>query len=171
MRNDPEHLAEMHRWHHRLFGRIIPCKVCERADATSLEAIAEKSEVMLRVVGLAVPICHQCTVHVMNAEYYCRSGGDLFYYGRLGWFEREEGKRAPLPKKVKISHRIAMQVFERDGYKCVHCGSQASLEPDHILPVSKGGGNEIENLQTACRPCNISRGNRVHWNGRKAVTS
>jgi len=47
-------------------------------------------------------------------------------------------------------------------YKCVHCGKsfrKDSIEIDHILPRSRGGGNNAENLQCLCRKCNRSKGN------------
>jgi hypothetical protein len=42
---------------------------------------------------------------------------------------------------------------DRDGRKCRECGSPDDLETDHILPLSKGGGNEMANLQTLCHEC------------------
>jgi HNH endonuclease/Helix-turn-helix domain len=59
-------------------------------------------------------------------------------------------------------------VFERDGYSCVYCGYKGSaLECDHSIPLSRGGDNSIENLVTACRPCNLSKGAKLpgEWNG------
>lgn len=40
---------------------------------------------------------------------------------------------------------------------CVFCGSSENLEIDHIVPVSKGGDSEPENLQVLCRSCNRSK--------------
>lgn len=48
-------------------------------------------------------------------------------------------------------------VFERDGFGCHYCGSQGRLSLDHIIPFSKGGSHEPENLLTACLPCNVRR--------------
>lgn len=45
-------------------------------------------------------------------------------------------------------------VYKRDGYRCLKCGCTENLTLDHVLPRSKGGSNEIENLQTLCKPCN-----------------
>ncbi|MEW2305111.1 HNH endonuclease signature motif containing protein [Streptomyces sp. NPDC006655] len=35
------------------------------------------------------------------------------------------------------------------------------LTADQIVPLSRGGTNDIENLRPACGPCNFSRGNRT----------
>ena len=45
-------------------------------------------------------------------------------------------------------------------YKCVKCGKsfrQGDMDIDHILPKSKGGTNERENLQCICKHCNRSK--------------
>lgn len=52
-------------------------------------------------------------------------------------------------------------VLERDGWKCVACGTQTRLTVDHIVPKSQGGGNELANLQTLCRPCHDRKDNMV----------
>jgi len=61
----------------------------------------------------------------------------------------------------RISSELRAQVFERDGFACVYCGSAERLECDHLLPVSKGGSTSLENLAAACKPCNCSKGDKV----------
>jgi hypothetical protein len=53
------------------------------------------------------------------------------------------------------------RIFDRDGHSCTYCGSTGSLECDHIVPVSRGGQHEDDNLTTACRPCNASKGAKL----------
>lgn len=52
-------------------------------------------------------------------------------------------------------------ILKRDKI-CQLCGNtkdDAPLEVDHILPRSKGGSNDLTNLQTLCRPCNQGKSN------------
>lgn len=52
------------------------------------------------------------------------------------------------------------KIYERDGYKCQYCQKQLTrftATLDHITPVSAGGGNEFDNLITACRECNSKK--------------
>ena len=63
-----------------------------------------------------------------------------------------EGKRKPIPIKLRA------EVFRRDNHLCLRCGAEDGLSIDHIVPVSKGGQNTIDNLQTLCMPCNVSKG-------------
>jgi 5-methylcytosine-specific restriction enzyme A len=60
---------------------------------------------------------------------------------------------------IPVSIRVF--VLDRDGYKCIFCGRgarQVQLEVDHIIPFSKGGSNEVSNLQTLCFDCNRGKG-------------
>lgn len=49
-------------------------------------------------------------------------------------------------------------IFNRDGRACLKCGTKEALTIDHIVPLSKGGNNEDENLQTLCHRCNSAKG-------------
>lgn len=64
------------------------------------------------------------------------------------------------PKRLS-SHEwsvVRQEVFLRDDFTCSYCGRRGiKLECDHVVPVSRGGGNEIENLTTACLECNRSK--------------
>jgi len=60
--------------------------------------------------------------------------------------------RAVIPDEVKVF------VWNRDGGRCVRCGSNQRLEFDHVIPVALGGANTARNLQLLCETCNRSKG-------------
>jgi hypothetical protein len=67
-----------------------------------------------------------------------------------------------------VNSKIRIHVFMRDGHKCKLCGSGAPLEVDHVIPVSKGGSSDLENLQSLCIPCNRRKGAKI-YNGMMAA--
>jgi 5-methylcytosine-specific restriction endonuclease McrA len=47
------------------------------------------------------------------------------------------------------------------GNRCVCCGQRATLTKDHVIPRSRGGPDNLANLQPLCRACNQAKGDRV----------
>ena len=52
-------------------------------------------------------------------------------------------------------------VFLRDKFLCQYCGSDQELTFDHLLPRSKGGQTNWDNVVTACSSCNVKKGGRL----------
>jgi len=61
------------------------------------------------------------------------------------------------------------RVYKRDHYQCVYCGSNKDLTLDHVIPKSRGGGNEWTNLVTSCFKCNLKKGNKTPEEARMAM--
>jgi len=68
-----------------------------------------------------------------------------------------EGKTHALPLV------LSLEVLERDGWQCYHCGANLKEVPagerhiDHFNPKANGGTDDIDNLVTACAHCNLSK--------------
>jgi len=56
----------------------------------------------------------------------------------------------------KITRRA---VFARDDWTCQYCGSRSNLTVDHVIPRSRGGSSDWENIVASCAPCNRRKGN------------
>ena len=81
----------------------------------------------------------------------------------LGWDERRSNRPS-----AEVWRRIRTTIFERDDYTCQYCGARGvKLECDHVIPVSRGGSSDLENLATACFTCNRSKRDKTpdEWMG------
>jgi 5-methylcytosine-specific restriction endonuclease McrA len=60
-------------------------------------------------------------------------------------------------------HRIRELVNRRDNGVCQCCGEHCpeTGHVDHIIPLSRGGDDKLDNLVWACEKCNLSKGNRT----------
>jgi len=60
-------------------------------------------------------------------------------------------------------------VFLRDKFMCQYCGSNSELTFDHLLPRSKGGKTDWNNVVTACSSCNVQKGGRLYENSEMSL--
>lgn len=64
-----------------------------------------------------------------------------------------------------MTKSMRYDVLKRDGFRCKICGATEEdgikLHVDHIIPVSKGGKTEMDNLRTLCNICNSGKGAKI----------
>lgn len=77
----------------------------------------------------------------------------------------DEGEKLSL----HVSRETREAIFAMDEWTCRACGSEDNLQIDHIMPQSRGGFHDIDNLQTLCGPCNLSKGDLTQdeWDAAK----
>lgn len=81
-------------------------------------------------------------------------------------------------KRYQVGEKKRMQVYSKTNGKCFYCGVGLEIEDildwggkvvtqrhhwnvDHMLPVSRGGEYNLENLVPACVSCNGFKGTRT----------
>lgn len=78
----------------------------------------------------------------------------LFDVSGTSWRPRRvylEGKRRPT-----LPNHLRNAILERDGDQCVYCGTTTGpFHFDHVMPRSRGGRDELDNLVRACWRCNL----------------
>ncbi|MFX1395715.1 MAG: HNH endonuclease [Promethearchaeota archaeon] len=61
------------------------------------------------------------------------------------------------PRTRHIPAKVRYEVYQRDGGKCVVCGSNMNIEFGHIIHFSEGGSHTAENIKIFCQKCNRKR--------------
>lgn len=62
-------------------------------------------------------------------------------------------------KKIKFKRKWEKYY----GFRCAYCGEDCSDNPtiDHLIPISKGGGNNLGNMVISCITCNQEKGDKI----------
>ena len=84
---------------------------------------------------------------------------------------RSSNRVLPVPLVIRLVHYVRLPhrkvpatraaVMLRDAYRCQYCGDTSGrsyMTVDHVIPRSRGGKHEWENLVTACTRCNQRKG-------------
>ena len=79
-----------------------------------------------------------------------------------------------MKRRIGLSPGAKLRVLKRDRFTCTYCGVSgvdAELHIDHIIPVSKGGSNNLHNLTTACSQCNLKKSDKIidNFSGKKQL--
>ena len=141
--------------------RGLPCEVCGGTDyeINNTRFCSERCKHLDRQFGGNVPV-----------SYACGKCGETVMYTREG------KKRRPLSARLcdRCNRRKQLSGFvqtlaDRDGTDCQIClepldiskrgREDDSVSVDHIIPVSYGGTEELENLRLAHLGCNRKRSN------------
>lgn len=69
------------------------------------------------------------------------------------------------PKRDAVPRSAREYVLNKTAGRCVYCGTQLtkqhglpnSYQPDHVLPVAKGGSDDVANLVPSCASCNSKK--------------
>ena len=105
--------------------------------------------------------CPECGLFTLASNngglYKCISCGSVFDLDGMYDSVIEKPKR----RSRRVKNDVQAEAMRRAGGRCVECGSESELQYDHIIPFSKGGGSQIENIQVLCQDCNLRKRNKI----------
>lgn len=139
---------------------------------------------------LPMPSLERCPALVLNADYRPLSYYPLslwswqdairaiFRESVVVISEYEQVVRSPsqeirLPSVLALKEYVPAKpmpaftrfnVFLRDQWECQYCGDPFKTQEltfDHVIPRSRGGRTVWDNIVTACRDCNLTKGSKL----------
>ena len=137
--------------------------VKKRKDASKSYRPTEETRLKMSLARKGKPLQEQARLKISGKNSKWWKDGiskDTQHYSR---------RRRVLKLKASGSHSvIEWQKLKKDSnYICLCCKRyepEIKLTEDHIIPLTKGGSDNIENIQPLCRSCNSRKGNRNSTN-------
>jgi len=71
-------------------------------------------------------------------------------------------KDFPIAHNRMIPSDVKLEVWKRDGGRCVRCGVRENLHFDHVIPYSQGGSSLLaSNIQLLCASHNLQKRDKI----------
>lgn len=119
----------------------------------------------------------EAEAYIKNHRELVRSFGETFIINeKFEVFNQSAGKKFTdeqleiLGVKKRDVHRVILtkaarsDIYNRDDKRCSICGKPLKYDDvsiDHIIPISRGGTNAMDNLRCTCEDCNKLKSNRL----------
>lgn len=78
---------------------------------------------------------------------------------------RKNKERRAVEERRHFDWTEKYEMLLKSGGKCAHCGkviSEGNVTVEHIIPLSKGGTNDMDNLVALCHDCNEDKGDFIY---------
>jgi|APSaa5957512535_1039671.scaffolds.fasta_scaffold51363_3 hypothetical protein len=146
-----------------LYTNVKPvCDLCGKKSERVIEFKVSEEDEGSRACFLSDRDCVRQTMSILftqnpDIEYLWSREIEYKIIGKGG-----KKKVAVQREPIGLSKRYT--VMKRDGFQCVLCGAsgmESQLEIDHIIPVSAGGMNAMDNLRTLCFKCNRGKRDQI----------
>lgn len=100
-----------------------------------------------------------------NREHYRELCRKNYREHKDRYYDRQRRKRAAR-RLIPGSHTFedVLRQFDRQGGRCYWCSElidEDVYHVDHVIPLSRGGSDDPDNLVCACPHCNLSKGDRL----------
>jgi 5-methylcytosine-specific restriction endonuclease McrA len=146
------------------------CSALCRATYYQASKKAKRESLGARVYSAECDRCKQLIVSdsIIGTTVYGRFCRPCALVRRRERYRIKTAKRQKVMNPLRISADV---LIERDGNLCHICNQEIDLSLarnsrfgatiDHVIPLSKGGVDELANLKLAHWICNIKKGNRI----------
>ncbi len=114
---------------------------------------------------------HRKELQLKRSQKWAKNNPEKVKISKKKWLKTERGKiykRLKEQKRRHVSGKCSIDDWQNKlellKYECQICYKkppEIELTIDHIVPISRGGTNNIKNLQPLCRGCNSKKSNRL----------
>lgn len=134
------------------------------AEHLSLDEVAAASKCSRSTVQRAINDLEKKGL-IERVKYYGNSSNTYVILPKsvaTDWYKAKIIKQSKA-KRPEIKEKDRWEIFERDDFSCQLCGARRNLVIDHIIPLAKGGANDVQNYQTLCESCNLSKLDKLNY--------
>jgi 5-methylcytosine-specific restriction endonuclease McrA len=156
-------VSQFHKWRYSNDGYKYECKECRKKETATYR---DKHSEAIKTRKHNYRALNKDKIRLGNKRYFQQAyyqDKDRFREQVRSWRRRNPDKRL-IQCKRRHAHRKGATgkhtakewrlLCQKYNYQCLRCGRQKPLTEDHIIPLSKGGADSIDNIQPLCVSCN-----------------